>query len=212
MKVPPQQQPLRLIPNTQALWDDADTASASLGCWTCVDRGTCGGAHKGASFFDCNDYCYCADSASCDLVCRGNPAAFVVSLTRLAVSMTPETSTEPAMSPTAPSASTVPPFSTKAPEVARERSPPAERLDRILVVESAVSLNRFLPARPDEEEDAVSSALVMSIPPFANSDMSPPAASVEPVMARLSPACTAMSPPATSEAPILVTLEDVLAP
>lgn len=77
MKDPPQQHSLRQIPNTQALWDDAETASASLGCWTCVDRGTCGGAHKDSSFFDCNDYCRCADKASCDLVCRGNPAAFV---------------------------------------------------------------------------------------------------------------------------------------
>lgn len=77
MKDPPQQHSPRQIPNTQALWDDAETASASLGCWTCVDRGTCGGAHKDSSFFDCNDYCRCADKASCDLVCRGNPAAFV---------------------------------------------------------------------------------------------------------------------------------------
>jgi hypothetical protein len=67
----------RPISNTQALWDDAETASASLGCWTCVDRGTCGGAHKDSSFFDCNDFCRCADKASCDLVCRGNPATFV---------------------------------------------------------------------------------------------------------------------------------------
>jgi hypothetical protein len=77
MKDPPQQHPSRQISNTQALWDDAETASASLGCSTCVDRGTCGGAHKDSSFFDCNDYCRCADKQSCDLVCRGNPATFV---------------------------------------------------------------------------------------------------------------------------------------
>jgi len=73
----PQQLESHPISNTQALWDDAENASASLGCWTCVDRGTCGGAHKNSSFFDCTDYCRCADKASCDLVCRGNPAAFV---------------------------------------------------------------------------------------------------------------------------------------
>jgi hypothetical protein len=67
----------RRTSNTQALWDNAETASQSLGCWTCVDREKCGGAHKDSSFFDCNDYCRCADKASCDLVCRGNPAAFV---------------------------------------------------------------------------------------------------------------------------------------
>lgn len=77
MKDPPQQHSSRQISNTQALWDDAETASASLGCSTCVDRGTCGGAHKDSSFFDCNDYCRCADKQSCDLVCRGNPATFV---------------------------------------------------------------------------------------------------------------------------------------
>ena len=77
MKDLTQQEPLRKIPNTQALWDNAETASASLGCWTCVDRGTCGGAHKDSDFFDCTDYCRCTDKASCDLVCRGNPAAFV---------------------------------------------------------------------------------------------------------------------------------------
>lgn len=63
--------------NTQALWDDANCSSSSLGCWTCVDRGQCGGAHKSASFFDCADYCQCSDKASCDLVCRGNPVNFV---------------------------------------------------------------------------------------------------------------------------------------
>ena len=63
--------------NTQALWDDPENTSASLGCWSCLDRATCGGAHKDSSFFDCDDYCRCADKASCDLVCRGNPASFV---------------------------------------------------------------------------------------------------------------------------------------
>lgn len=63
--------------NTQALWDDATCSSSSLGCWTCVDQKQCGGAHKSASFFDCADYCQCPDKASCDLVCRGNPANFV---------------------------------------------------------------------------------------------------------------------------------------
>jgi hypothetical protein len=61
----------------QALWDDPATAGMSLGCWTCIDRNSCGGAHKEASFFDCNDYCRCTDKLECDLVCRGNPAAFV---------------------------------------------------------------------------------------------------------------------------------------
>lgn len=71
-------QPLpQRVSDTQALWDNAETASESLGCWTCVDRDRCGGAHKDSSFYDCNDYCRCADKASCDVVCRGNPAAFV---------------------------------------------------------------------------------------------------------------------------------------
>ena len=62
---------------TQALWDDASTAPGSLGCQNCVDRGICGGAHKGASFYNCNDYCRCSNKATCDLVCRGNPAIYV---------------------------------------------------------------------------------------------------------------------------------------
>ncbi len=73
----PGQLPSRPIPNPQALWDDAETASASLGCWNCVDRGACGGAHKGSNFYDCNDYCRCIDKGACDLVCRGNPIAYV---------------------------------------------------------------------------------------------------------------------------------------
>lgn len=67
----------RTVRNPQLLWDDPDNASLALGCWACIDRGSCGGAHKGASFFDCDDYCRCADKSTCDLVCRGNPAAFV---------------------------------------------------------------------------------------------------------------------------------------
>ncbi|WP_288938477.1 DUF4417 domain-containing protein [uncultured Sphingomonas sp.] len=67
----------RLYRNPQSLWDDAATAPGSLGCLNCVDRGICGGAHKGASFFDCNDYCRCSDKTVCDLVCRGNPALYV---------------------------------------------------------------------------------------------------------------------------------------
>lgn len=63
--------------NTQALWDDASTSPGSLGCQNCVDNGICGGAHKGASFYDCIDYCRCANKATCDLVCRGNPATYV---------------------------------------------------------------------------------------------------------------------------------------
>ena len=65
------------IRNPQSLWDDPATAGTSLGCWTCMDRDFCGGAHKGASFFDCGDYCRCSNKSSCDLVCRGNPATFV---------------------------------------------------------------------------------------------------------------------------------------
>ncbi|MDO7837106.1 DUF4417 domain-containing protein [Sphingobium sp. HBC34] len=68
---------LRRLPNTQSLWDDASRSPSSLGCWTCVDKTICGGAHSGASFFDCNDYCRCTDKASCDLVCRGNPTTYV---------------------------------------------------------------------------------------------------------------------------------------
>lgn len=63
--------------NPQSLWDDASSAPGSLGCLNCVDRTICGGAHKEASFYDCNDYCRCSDKASCDLVCRGNPAMYV---------------------------------------------------------------------------------------------------------------------------------------
>ncbi len=65
------------IGSPRALWDDPTTEGMSLGCWTCIDRDSCGGAHKAASFFDCNDYCRCIDKTACDLVCRGNPAAFV---------------------------------------------------------------------------------------------------------------------------------------
>lgn len=65
------------IRNSQMMWDNPATAGMSLGCWTCVDRASCGGAHKEASFFDCGDYCRCVDKSACDLVCRGNPAAFV---------------------------------------------------------------------------------------------------------------------------------------
>lgn len=63
--------------NPQTLWDDASTSPGSLGCTSCVDRDICGGAHKGASFYDCTDYCRCSDKTTCDLVCRGNPVMFV---------------------------------------------------------------------------------------------------------------------------------------
>lgn len=63
--------------NPQALWDDISSAPGSLGCLNCVDRTICGGAHKEASFYDCTDYCRCPEKASCDLVCRGNPASYV---------------------------------------------------------------------------------------------------------------------------------------
>ena len=76
MKTQPARPPAS-IRNSQALWDDPQIAGAALGCWTCMDRNSCGGAHKSASFFDCSDYCRCADKSTCDLVCRGNPAAFV---------------------------------------------------------------------------------------------------------------------------------------
>lgn len=65
------------VRDPQALWDDEATATGSLGCQSCVDRAICGGAHKGASFYDCNDYCRCSNKATCDLVCRGNPAQYV---------------------------------------------------------------------------------------------------------------------------------------
>ena len=77
MKPPNASSTIRPFRNPQSLWDDAATAPGSLGCLGCVDRAVCGGAHKGASFFDCNDYCHCPDRAKCDLVCRGNPALFV---------------------------------------------------------------------------------------------------------------------------------------
>ena len=67
----------RVYRNPQSLWDDAATAPGSLGCQNCIDRAICGGAHKGASFFDCNEYCRCPDKTTCDLVCRGNPAMYV---------------------------------------------------------------------------------------------------------------------------------------
>lgn len=76
MKVRLANQPVP-IRDPQALWDDLAVAGTALGCWTCIDRDSCGGAHKSASFFDCGDYCRCADKSTCDLVCRGNPAAFV---------------------------------------------------------------------------------------------------------------------------------------
>lgn len=63
--------------NPQALWDDISSAPGSLGCLNCVDQTICGGAHKEASFYDCTDYCRCPEKASCDLVCRGNPASYV---------------------------------------------------------------------------------------------------------------------------------------
>ncbi len=71
---------VRQLRNTQRLYDDASLAPQSLGCLTCVDRTICGGAHKTAGFFDCNDYCRCADKATCDLVCRGKSAAYVARL------------------------------------------------------------------------------------------------------------------------------------
>lgn len=77
MKSPNIIPPPRLVRNAQTLWDDATTAPSSLGCVSCVDRAVCGGAHKSASFFDCTDYCRCADKANCDLVCRGKPTQFV---------------------------------------------------------------------------------------------------------------------------------------
>ena len=70
----------RLVSNAQSLWDDATTMSCSLGCVTCIDRAICGGAHNGASVFDCSDYCRCEDKATCDLVCRGKPKQFVARL------------------------------------------------------------------------------------------------------------------------------------
>jgi hypothetical protein len=76
MKTPRANTPIP-IRNPQALWDDSSTAGISLGCWICMDRDSCGGAHKGASFYDCSDYCRCTDKSTCDLVCRGNPAVFV---------------------------------------------------------------------------------------------------------------------------------------
>jgi hypothetical protein len=69
--------PPRLVRNAQTLWDDAATAPSSLGCFNCVDRPICGGAHKSASFYDCGDYCRCDDKVTCDLVCRGKPDQFV---------------------------------------------------------------------------------------------------------------------------------------
>lgn len=71
---------VRSFRNTQRLYDDASLAPESMGCLTCVDRGICGGAHKLAGFFDCNDYCRCTDKATCDLVCRGKSAEYVARL------------------------------------------------------------------------------------------------------------------------------------
>ncbi|RSY85969.1 DUF4417 domain-containing protein [Sphingomonas koreensis] len=63
--------------NPQSLWDDAARSPTALGCTNCVDKDICGGAHRAPGFFDCEGYCNCLDKASCDLVCRGNPASFV---------------------------------------------------------------------------------------------------------------------------------------
>lgn len=78
----PQAPPATVKPfrNTQRLYDDAFLAPQSLGCLTCVDRTICGGAHKTAGFFDCNDYCRCTDKATCDLVCRAKSAEYVARL------------------------------------------------------------------------------------------------------------------------------------
>jgi len=93
--------PARQFRNTQRLYDDASSAPESLGCSNCVDRAICGGAHKTAGFFDCNDYCRCNDKAACDLVCRGNPAAYVARLREvggldlMAAPRAPEITVEP---------------------------------------------------------------------------------------------------------------------
>lgn len=73
----PDSEVVRPFRNPRSLWDDTSTASGSLGCHACLDRATCGGAHKDASFFNCDDYCHCPDKAACDLVCRNNPASYV---------------------------------------------------------------------------------------------------------------------------------------
>lgn len=73
----PNRPPSERCIKTQALWDDPDTATQSLGCSMCVDKLICGGAHKEASFYDCDDYCTCTNRSACDLVCRRNVAQYV---------------------------------------------------------------------------------------------------------------------------------------
>ncbi len=68
------------IRKPRLLYDNATSSPESLGCFTCVDRAICGGAHMESGFFSCSDYCRGCNKASCDLVCRGNPALYVEKL------------------------------------------------------------------------------------------------------------------------------------
>lgn len=59
------------------LWHDASRHPTSLGCSNCPEFSKCGGIRVGASVYDCNDMCRCAEVANCDVVCRCRPDHFV---------------------------------------------------------------------------------------------------------------------------------------
>ena len=60
---------------TQPLWNDARSATRSLGCGSCIDKATCGGLSVASALYDCLDFC-CHTPADCDSVCRNNPGTF----------------------------------------------------------------------------------------------------------------------------------------
>ena len=81
------------------LWHDASHHATSLGCLNCPEFTRCGGIHVGASVYDCNDMCRCAEVANCDVVCRCRPHHFVARVREvggLALSNVPRASPLPA--------------------------------------------------------------------------------------------------------------------
>jgi hypothetical protein len=81
------------------LWHDAGRHPTSLGCSNCPEFSRCGGIHVGASVYDCNDMCRCAEVANCDVVCRCRPDHFVARVREIggfALSNVPRASPLPA--------------------------------------------------------------------------------------------------------------------
>ena len=66
----------RVTPQDSDLWSDNTQNSISIGCTRCPDFELCGGLSLATRLYDCLEYC-CNSPASCDIVCRNNPAVFV---------------------------------------------------------------------------------------------------------------------------------------